>query len=148
MLDPFTAVSLASCVVQFTDFSIKLVSGSIELYKSANGLIAERSSLEVKTNHVRKLAEKIIAVKDEGVDMSRVQLTELAHTCSLIANELLSILDDLKVKRLAGPGRKWESFQKAVAALTPHNKNKIAALEAELRRVQEMILNEIQVMMR
>ena len=152
MLDPFTAVSLASCVVQFTDFGIKLLVGSIELYYSANGLNAERSNLELKTNHVRKLANKIVALEHEDADRpalgSKVQLIHLAGTCILIAKELLSVLDDLKVKKLAGPGRKWESFRKAVAALTPHNKNKIATLETELRRVQDMIFNEIQLMMR
>ena len=152
MLDPFTAVSLASCVVQFTDFGIKLVEGSIKLYNSANGLSAERSNLELKTNHVRKLAEKIIALEHENADrltvVSNDQLSQLAESCNLIAKDLLSVLDDLKVKRLAGPGRKWESFRKAVAALTPHNKDKIATLETQLRRVQEMIFHEIQLMMR
>ena len=150
MLDPFTAVSLASCVVQFADFGIKLVVGSIELYYSANGLNAERSNLELKTNHVRKLANKIIAPEHEDVLTfgSNDQLSHLVESCNLIAKDLLSVLDDLKVKKVAGPGRKWESFRKAVAALTPHNKNKIATLETELRRVQEMIFNEIQLMMR
>ena len=152
MLDPFTAVSLASCVVQFTDFGIKLVEGSIELYGSANGLNAERSNLELKTNHLRKLANKIIALEHEDTDSFRFgsddQLSQLAESCNLIAKDLLSVLDDLKVKKLAGPGRKWESFRKAVTALSPHNKNKIATLETELRLVQEMIFNEIQLMMR
>ena len=152
MLDPFTALSLAGCVVQFTDFGIKLVVGSIELYNSTNGLSAERSNLEFKTNHVRKLAEKIIALKHEDADKLRFgshdQLGQLAESCNLIAKDLLLVLDDLKVRRLTGPGRTWESFRKAVAALTPHNKNKIATLETELRRVQEMIFNETQLMMR
>ena len=158
MLDPFTAVSLASSVVQFTDFGIKLVIGSIELHNSANGLNAERSNLELKTNHVRKLADKVIALEDDEDDEDEVdgrrtfgrsnQLSQLAKACNVIAEDLLSVLDDLKVKKLAGAGRKWESFRKAVTALTPHNKNKIATLETKLRRVQEMIFNEIQLMMR
>ena len=151
MLDPFTAASLASCVVQFTDFGIKLVEGSIALYNSANGLNAERSNLELKTNHVRKLADKIIALEHENARLtvgSNDQLSQLAESCNLIAKDLLSILDALKVKKLAGPGRKWESFRKAVAALTPHNKDKIATLETQLRRVQGMIFYEIQLMMR
>ena len=152
MLDPFTAVSLASSVVQFTDFGIKLVLGSIELHDSASGLSAERSHLELETNHVRKLADKIIDLEHEVAGRRTFgrsnQLSQLAEACKVIAEDLLSVLDDLKVKRLAGAGRKWESFRKAVTALTPHNKNKIATLETELRRVQEMIFNEIQLMMR
>lgn len=152
MLDPFTAVSLASCVVQFTDFGIKVIKGTIELYNSVNGLNAEKSDLEFKINHVRKLAEKIIALDHEDADMltlrSDGQLRERAKDCNLIAKDLLSLLDDLKVKQLQGPGRKWESFRKAVATLTPHNKKKIADLENKLSLVQELMRNEIQLMMR
>lgn len=151
MLDPFTAVSLASCVVQFTDFGIKLILGSIELYNSANGLNAERSNLEFKINSVRKLADKIIALNEDSDRLSsgsNDRLSSLAKSCNLIAKDLLSVLDALKVKKLAGPGRKWESFRKAVAALTPHNYKRISNLEINLRGVQEMIFNEIQLMMR
>ena len=148
MLDPLTAVSLASCVVQFTEFGIKLIERSIELYNSANGLNAERSNLELKTKHVRKLAEKIVAFEHEGFHESNGRLINIAKSCDSIAKRLLSVLDDLKVKRLAGPGRKWESFRKAVADLTPHNKKKIATLEADFRLMQEMIFSEIQIMMR
>ena len=151
MLDPFTAVSLASCVVQFTDFGIKLISGSIELYNSANGLNAERSNLEFKINSVRKLADKIIALNEDSdflLSGRFARLSILAKRCNLIAKDLLSVLDDLKVKKLAGPGRKWESFRKAVAALTPHNNKRISSLEANLCSVQEIMFNEIQLMMR
>ena len=151
MLDPFTAVSLASCVVQFTDFGIKLILGSIELYNSANGLNAERSNLEFEINSVRKLADKIIALNEDSDGLlsgRNHRLSILAKSCNEIAFDLLSVLDDLKVKKLAGPGRKWESFRKAVAALTPHNNKRISNLETSLRRLQEIMFNEIQLMMR
>ena len=152
MLDPFTAVSLASCVVQFTDFGIKLVLGSIELYDSANGLNAERSNLELKANHVRKLADKIIALEHDVAGRLTSErnswLSQHAKSCNKIAEDLLSVLDDLKVKKLAGLGRKWESFRKAVAALTPHNKDLLRTLETGLRSVQDEMFNEIQLMMR
>ena len=153
MLDPLTAVSLASCVVQFTDFGIKLVAGSIELYSSANGVSVERAHLEQNIIHIRKLADKIILLSEnEDVDVfywrSRVDLGYLAKSSKHLADDLLSVLEDLKVKKPAGPGRKWESFQKAVAALTLHNKRKVAALEKALRSVQANMFNEIQIMMR
>lgn len=153
MLDPLTAVSLASSVVQFTDFGIKLVRGSIELYHSADGVNAERSNLEYRINHVRKLADKInfpLEHNDDDGPTSRdeKELRELAKACKSIATDLLSVLDDLKVKKPAGLGRKWESFQKAAAAQTPHNKNKVAALDKKLHGVREAIFDRIQVMMR
>ncbi len=153
MLDPLTAISLASCVVQFTDFGIKLVTGSIELYHSVDGTNAERSNLDKKVTRVRNLADKIILPLehkhgDGPASKDEEELIELAKSCKRIASDLLKVLDDLKVKKSAGLGRKWESFQKAVAAQTPHNKNKIMALEKELGRVKREIFDRIQIMMR
>ena len=153
MLDPLTAISLASAVVQFTDFGVKLVTGSIELYHSVDGVSAERSNLERNITRVRNLTDKIILPLEQNDDHvsssnENEELKELTYSCKIIASDLLSVLDGLKVKSLAGPRRKWESFQKAVAAQTPHNKNKIAALEKSLRTVQGEIFNHIQAMMR
>ena len=153
MLDPLTAISLASSIVQFTDFGIKLVTGTIELYHSADGLSGERSNLEHRITLVRKYAETIIRSSeyngdDDPVSENEKELRELAASCKEIASDLLSVLDDLKVKKPAGPGRKWDSFRKAVAALTPKNKNKIEALDDRLHFVKEEMLNRIQFMMR
>ena len=152
MLDPLTAISLASAVVQFTDFGIKLVSGSIELYHSASGLNAERSNLELKIAHLRKFTDEILSSfehKNEGPPSEdEKELRQLANDSKFTALHLLSVLDDLKVKRPAGPGRKWESFKKAVAAQTPHNKDRIALLESTLHGLQDGILERLHLMMR
>lgn len=97
MLDPLTAISLASAVVQFTDFGIKLVTGIIELYHSADGANAERSNLELKTNRVINLADKIIFPehnRDDGPESEDDKpLRELAKSSKLIASDLLNVLD-------------------------------------------------------
>ncbi|CAF9936018.1 MAG: hypothetical protein ALECFALPRED_006660 [Alectoria fallacina] len=153
MLDPLTAISLASSVVQFTDFGIKLVTGTIELYVSADGANKERSNFELKITQVRNLADQVLYPlehNDYDGPPSRDEkvLRELATSCKEIASDLLSVLDNLKVKRPVGLGRKLESLQKAVAALTPWNKDKIASLDKRLRRVQEGMFHRIQFMMR
>lgn len=152
MLDPLTAISLASAVVQFTDFGIKLVTGSIELYHSADGANAERSNLELNSNRVINLTDKIIFPEHNGDDGPESeddkQLRELAKCSKLIASDLLNVLDELKVKAPASHGRKWESFKKAVAAQTPHNKNKIADLDKRLHSMHQAMLDQIQFMLR
>ena len=153
MLDPLTAISLAGSVLQFTDFGIRVVSGTIELYYSADGVNAERSSLEFKTTQVQNLAEQVIYPlehnDDDGPPSKQEQeLKKLATSCKEIASDLLSVLDGLKVKRPAGPGRKLESFRKAVAAQTPWNRDKIASLDKKLRVVREEMFHRIQFMMR
>lgn len=153
MLDPLTAMSLASSIFQFTDFGIRLVTGTIELYYSTDGVNAERSNLESRITQIRNLADQIVHPLDHNDDdASRYRqeqvLRELAKSCKQIASDLLLVLDGLKVKRPAGPGRKLESFRKVVAAQTPWNKDKIASLDKRLRVVQEGMLNQIQFMMR
>ena len=152
MLDPLTAISLASAVIQFTDFGIKLVTGSIELYHSADGASVERSNLELKSNLVIKLADKIIFPehnRNDGPESeSDRQLRDLARSSKSIASDLLKVLDELKVNAPASHGRKWESFKKSVAAQTPHNRNKIAELDKKLRIVHQGMLDQIKIMMR
>ena len=152
MLDPLTAISLASAVIQFTNFGIKLVTGSIEVYHSADGANAERSNLEFKSNRVIKLADKIIFPEHNRNDGPESkddrQLRELARSSKSIASDLLNVLDELKVKAPASHGRKWESFKKAVAAQTPHNKKKIAELDKRLHIVHQEMFDQIELMMR
>ena len=153
MLDPLTAVSLASSVVQFVDFGIKVVTESIELYHSVDGSSGDLSDLETKIVRTRELAQKIEVVVEQNREREHVSedentLKNLAISCNSITSDLLTILDGLKNKKSAGPGRKWESLQKAVKAQTPWNKAKIESLEKRLLRVRLAIFEQIQIMMR
>ena len=153
MLDPLTAVSLASCVVQFTDFGIKLVTSGIKLYYSVDGLDTERSDLEYRTTNLRRLADQVVVPRGQFDDSSSMtdderELVDLATRCQSIATELLMILDGLRVKKPVGASRKWESFQKVVAAQTPWNKDKVASLEKNLRSARQGMFERITLMMR
>jgi len=41
MLDPLSALSLASSIVQLVDFSVKLITDGVELYKAAGRLVLD-----------------------------------------------------------------------------------------------------------
>ncbi|KAK4692709.1 hypothetical protein P7C71_g4548, partial [Lecanoromycetidae sp. Uapishka_2] len=153
MLDPLTAISLASSVIQFTDFGIKLVTESIDLYRSVDRANAETSALEVKITHIRTLADQVIFPlkgKDDDTPASKNEehLRELAESCKALASDLLAVLDGLKVKKSPGPGRKLESLRKAVEAQIPWNKEKIASLEKKLYGLQNQMFRQIELMMR
>lgn len=124
MLDPLTAISLASSVVQFTGFGIRLATGTIELYYSLDGANAERSSLEFRITQVRNLVDQVVRPFEHNDDdgppsRHEKELREMTASCKDITSDLLLILESLKVKRPSGLGRKLESFRKAVAAQTP-----------------------------
>lgn len=123
MLDPFSALSLAATIVQFVDFSSKIVSGAAELYRSAEGsltnnvelstivtdLSAISSGLEV---HDRELSHEYEYSKDERA------LANLAVQCKDLADKLMDVLDDLSVK---GSHKKWKSVRQALRSVWKEN---------------------------
>ena len=48
-MDPFSALGLASNVVQFMEFGTKLISASLELYNSKDGTSSPNSELGIIT---------------------------------------------------------------------------------------------------
>jgi hypothetical protein len=110
------ALGLASNVVQFVDFGLKLFSEAHELYKSTQGSRNEDLELESITLDLKRLAQNLHSTAKPSPGHSRPRklsedeatLQKLAIGCEELANELLKLLDDLKVK---GPqNRKWKSF--------------------------------------
>ena len=152
MLDPLTAISLASAIVQFVDFGSKVVRGAFEIYKSKDGRLKENAELEDSTSKINELNDKIILPTTDPVsnesDFEDGALTGLASTSKEVASELLSLLQDFKAARRSGSREKWESFRKAVSAQTLWNKNKIQHLESKLQKLQEEISRRLVVMMR
>jgi hypothetical protein len=56
-MDPLTALGLASNIVQFVDFTSKLISTAHSLYTSTSGAKAEHLELEALANTLRGLAD-------------------------------------------------------------------------------------------
>lgn len=152
MLDPLTAISLASAIVQFVDFGSQLIRGGSEIYKSSDGALAENSELEDITTKIDQLNRKVLSSvpthSGQPPTPDEEALTELAESCRTVAGELLVLLRDLKVVHPLGVHRKWDSLRKAIASQSPWNKEKIKALETRLGRLQEQITRRIVIMMR
>jgi hypothetical protein len=55
MLDPFTTLSLVGNLIQFIDFSSKLVTKGREIYRSADGALRENLEVEVVTADFSKV---------------------------------------------------------------------------------------------
>ena len=153
MLDPLTAISLASAIVQFVDFGSKVVRGACEIYNSTDGALQENADLEDKTLRISQLNDKIlqpsnIASSSEAIFSEERKLDELASISKVVARELLSLLHDFRGVRRSGSHHKWQSFHKAVSAQTPWNKEKVQRLESKLKGLQEEISCYLVVMMR
>jgi hypothetical protein len=58
-MDPLSAVSIASNVIQFVDFACKLVSGSRQLHKSLDGVLSDKVIVEVLADDLESLSTNL-----------------------------------------------------------------------------------------
>lgn len=125
-MDPISAVSLASNVIQFVDFGCKLVSQSRQLYKSAdaNATLSDKIHVEVITLDLISLTTNIHAslpqtssddlAEEKGTSWDdEMALVDLSERCQGIAQCLLLQLNKLKV-RSGSAHKSWEAFKAAL----------------------------------
>jgi hypothetical protein len=132
-MDPFTALSVGSAVVQFVDFSVKLISSGHQLYKE--GALPVNDELEQVTVDLTQLCEDLAAdhpgISARQLSRDEAALQQLASLCKKIGNELLSLLATLKPRECRNG---LESFRKALR--TARKKGKISNIKERLERVQ------------
>ena len=93
-MDTLAIVGLIGNVVQFIDFSGKLIANSTELYRSSKGALAQNIDAETAMNHLVLLNNKL---KDAATIASDSALKRLCELCKSIADELLIALNKVKV---------------------------------------------------
>ena len=116
VLDPLSALSLAGCIVQFIEFSTKLISTSHLLHTSTTGALVEHLELEAITNHLVELNGKIRSSRpaddpDQPLSKDEGKIKDLCENCDAVASQLLATLNKLKVQ---GHNNKWTSFNQAL----------------------------------
>jgi len=95
-MDPFTAISLAAAVVQFVDFSTKLISGAREIYTSVSGQTEENRSVESITREMTSLASKLSSAANSQQSEDEKSLYRLAGDCKIVADQILDLLNRIK----------------------------------------------------
>jgi hypothetical protein len=134
MLDPMTAVSLAGTIVQFLDFTSKVISKNRKLSRSVTRPQQEVDSLEVATKDFLELSEKLkdgIRVVDANGTLSKDDLDfqYLCNGCIAVSMKMLERLGKLKVE--AGDG-KWRVAKQAIRTVWS---------EKELVELSDQVLN-------
>ncbi|KIW63942.1 hypothetical protein PV04_08904 [Phialophora macrospora] len=138
-MDPATALSIAGNILQFTEFAIKLVSKSTELYK--NDALVEHIDLGRAADQLRKFQlprqvqsdiqnaklsmqlDDLHRPKEQGNEeqesekqdiMLLSQLQETHDYCTECARDIIKAVDRLRV---SGPHKKWRSFRHALSTV-------------------------------
>ena len=118
-MDPLTALSLTSNVIQIVDFSARLVSQGREIYHSTDGLSTQNVDTELITWDLKILNERLQKSYNGSkaeVPLSRddQSLMRLCENCIVLSNDILLCLEKAKV---AGKHRKWKSGYQALKSV-------------------------------
>lgn len=128
-MDPVSALSLAANVVQFVDFTWKLLSATRSIYHSPSGSTAEHEDLYHLSSDLIAIDNDLTALAAPGAIPESLRL--LSGRCKEIAAELLGILENLQT---SNPHRKWKSFVQALRSV--YKKGDIENLARRLERLQ------------
>jgi hypothetical protein len=88
MLDPLTAVGLAANIVQFLDFTLKLVTETRDIHHSASGHSAKSASLSAIADDLKSLSEGLLLSSVRGNTSIGSDLRLLADQAKKVAEEL------------------------------------------------------------
>jgi len=118
-MEPLSALSIATAVVQFLDFAGKVVSGTWQIYRGQPPKGTEANSdvrsITISLNKVtknlqaskRKSSSKHWSSQDAAISM-------LAESCTEVGEQLLTLLDRL---RSQSNHRAWASFRTALRTI-------------------------------
>lgn len=112
-MEPLTALSVASSVIQFVDFGSKLLANGRQLYRSAEGVLTENVDLELVASDLHNLTmglkRKLPKNRALGRPGKARQLNDddealdrLCERCVEIAETLMKLLEKLKVPNKEG----------------------------------------------
>jgi hypothetical protein len=148
MLDPVSAVGLASSVIQIVDFSCRLVSKTSEYRTSTDGALIEHKELRAAANRLSALSKAIHGPltkckslrKPTNVDTA---LSDIAGECLDRASELTQALQELQID---GTTNTWKSFRQALKAIW--EKEKIEQIRRRLDTLREHVVIHLLVSIR
>ena len=140
-MDPVAALGLAGNIVQFVDFSCKVLQDTKNLYGSSTGASAENDVIESICNDLISLNKALTAPSDPGTIPDPI--VNLASNCQGVAVELLQLLDKIKAH---GPKRKWKSFIQALRSVW--KKEQIEELVRRMERLRNETQFHLQLMLR
>ncbi|KAE8446759.1 hypothetical protein EG329_011664 [Mollisiaceae sp. DMI_Dod_QoI] len=129
-MDPLSALSLAATLVQLVDFTSKIVSKGYHIYNDTDQALPQNVALEYLVTDLQNLNARLhhhdrlsCATRDEQA------LEDLSASCAVLADELVSRLNKLKVADDA-KHRKWKSFRQALKSVW--SKEELDAMAAKL----------------
>ncbi|KAF7925040.1 uncharacterized protein EAE98_007128 [Botrytis deweyae] len=122
MMNPLDALSLAGTIIQFVDFSSKVLAGTNELYKSGAEALAVHQQLGLVVDDLTKMSKRL---SDSYWGLSGMGVVStpsddafmfICRDASELSIELSNKLNSLKLTA-TGKRRKWETVKQALKSV-------------------------------
>jgi hypothetical protein len=111
-MDPLSALSLATSIVQFVDFATKIVHGTRQIYQTGVGAAAENADIALCASELHNLCTRLDVSKlPHPRSADDDALCRIADRCVSISEELSSLLGRIRAKN---PNSKWHCMVSAV----------------------------------
>lgn len=100
MAETLAIIGLASNIISFVDFSLKLFSGIEIVRDSLHGTTADIHELDLIVEDVQRLNERVIGQKSAGQTLSKdeLRILAIANECENVATEIRNVIKDLRVR--------------------------------------------------
>jgi hypothetical protein len=142
VLDPFTAIGLTGNIVQFVDYSSKLISSTHEIYKSSTGSSRNHVYLEGIATRLLELSRSLEQPELTGSSTHNKALHDLRAQCVEDAKDLLALIKSLQAKK----DSKWSSFRKALKS--SWEREQVDRLEGRLKDHRSELAAQLTSMLR
>ena len=113
-MDPLTAIGLASNILSFIDFGVKVVSGAIEIHESTSGITEETRSTKTIVTEIRHFASKLQPPDHAQLTGDEKSLCTLANECDALAKQIIALIEKAEPK---SPKSKSASLRAAVKTM-------------------------------
>lgn len=139
-MDPTSALAIAAAVVQFVDFTARLLSETHNVYKAGLGSTVEDVVLTDITTDLAKLSTEVenkstvLIRTNESRSTSQETFLRICGECKIVCAELNSLVEKLSVKN---PGT-FKSFQ--VAAKRIWSKERILSVKERLNEMRQQMM--------
>lgn len=162
-MDPLSALGVAGNIVQFIDFSCKLISTGQKIHGSASGALVENLEIEAIAASIQDLSSKvdeslvtILRVPKavgsnrangenaiSSINANNASILEVCQHCSNVGGELQEALQSIKIR---GSHREWNSFRAALRSVW--DEPKVEEIFRRLQRLRDQLDSAILVSIR
>lgn len=133
-MDGLTAISLAANILQFLEFSTRLLSDASEVYHSASGgLTREYVDVRDVAVDLKKVVDELGPTAANSNAGGSLAVSGIAQAARAVAEELIEITSKIAGDGKSGKKTRWRSFRQALASLWSREK-----IEGLVKRLESL----------